>query len=98
MSACDKLHKLYSTDSEPIVWARSVGLEVLNELDSVKAGLMISAGSQATRKTRPGSTAWSLAGDAVQMVSSTVRTASMLTGVLGGAIGSALNNMTSKRP
>lgn len=97
MSACDKLHKLYSTDLEPVVWARSVGLEVLNEMDSVKAGLMISAGSQATKKARPGSTAWSLAGDTVQLFSSTVRTASMLTGVLGGAVGSALNNMTSRR-
>lgn len=44
MSAVDKLHKLYSSTLEPIVWARSVGLEVLNELDSVKAALMMDAG------------------------------------------------------
>jgi ubiquinone biosynthesis monooxygenase Coq6 len=44
MSAVDKLHKIYSSNLDPIVWARSVGLEVLNELDSVKAALMMDAG------------------------------------------------------
>ncbi|KAF8840842.1 hypothetical protein BDN67DRAFT_599459 [Paxillus ammoniavirescens] len=44
MSAVDKLHKLYSSTLEPVVWARSVGLEVLNELDSVKAALVMDAG------------------------------------------------------
>ncbi|TCD65843.1 putative ubiquinone biosynthesis monooxygenase [Steccherinum ochraceum] len=46
LSAVDKLHKLYSTTAEPVVWARSVGLEVLNELDTIKTALMVSAGSQ----------------------------------------------------
>lgn len=46
MSAVDKLHKLYSSTLEPIVWARSVGLEVLNELDTVKAALMMDAGGR----------------------------------------------------
>ncbi len=50
MAACDKLHKLYSFTAEPIVWARSVGVEVLNELDSVKAALMLNAGSQSSRR------------------------------------------------
>lgn len=44
MSAVDKLHKLYSSTLQPIVLARSVGLEVLNELDSVKAALMMDVG------------------------------------------------------
>ena len=35
MSAMDKLHKIYTTDLAPVVWARSVGVEVLNELDRV---------------------------------------------------------------
>ncbi|KAJ7449633.1 ubiquinone biosynthesis hydrox [Mycena latifolia] len=43
MSVMDKLHKLYSTSFEPVVWARSVGLEVVNEFDSVKAALMMEA-------------------------------------------------------
>ncbi|CCM01594.1 uncharacterized protein FIBRA_03654 [Fibroporia radiculosa] len=45
MSAVDKLHKLYSSTAEPIVWARSVGVEVLNELDTIKAAIMMTAGS-----------------------------------------------------
>lgn len=44
LSAVDKLHKLYSTTFPPVVWARSVGLEVINELDTIKAALMITAG------------------------------------------------------
>ena len=44
LSAIDKLHKLYSTTLPPVVWARSVGLEVINELDTIKAALMITAG------------------------------------------------------
>ncbi|KAI0831854.1 ubiquinone biosynthesis hydrox [Trametes gibbosa] len=52
MAACDKLHKLYAATAEPVVWARSVGVEVLNELDSVKAAMMLSAGSRPSR-TRP---------------------------------------------
>ncbi|KAG9307901.1 ubiquinone biosynthesis hydrox [Chiua virens] len=44
MSAVDKLHKLYSSTVEPIVWARSVGLEVANELDSIKAAFVMDAG------------------------------------------------------
>ncbi|KAI0761847.1 ubiquinone biosynthesis hydrox [Trametes elegans] len=46
LAACDKLHKLYAVTAEPVVWARSVGVEVLNELDSVKAALMLAAGSR----------------------------------------------------
>lgn len=44
LSAVDKLHKVYSTTFPPVVWARSVGLEVINELDTIKAALMITAG------------------------------------------------------
>lgn len=53
MSVCDKLHKLYSTTTDPIVWARSVGLEVLNELDSIKAAMMMSAGASASSPSGP---------------------------------------------
>ncbi|KAG8842711.1 putative ubiquinone biosynthesis monooxygenase [Tulasnella sp. 330] len=46
ISATDKLHKLYSSTWSPLVWARSVGLEVINELDTVKTALMMNAGSK----------------------------------------------------
>ncbi|KAI9062622.1 ubiquinone biosynthesis hydrox [Trametes sanguinea] len=55
MAACDKLHKLYAATAEPLVWARSVGVEVLNELDAVKAAMMIAAGSRPAR-ARPSGT------------------------------------------
>ncbi|KAF8547484.1 ubiquinone biosynthesis hydrox [Imleria badia] len=48
MASVDKLHRLYASTLEPIVWARSVGLEVLNELDTVKAALMMEAGGRST--------------------------------------------------
>ncbi|OSD05256.1 ubiquinone biosynthesis hydrox [Trametes coccinea BRFM310] len=49
MAACDKLHKLYGATAAPLVWARSVGVEVLNELDAVKAAMMLAAGSRPPR-------------------------------------------------
>ena len=48
MPAVDKRHKLYSSTLEPVVWARSVALEVVNELDAVKAGCMMDAGGGRT--------------------------------------------------
>lgn len=45
LSATDKLHRLYAATAQPIVWARSVGLEIVNELDTLKAAIMMSAGS-----------------------------------------------------
>ena len=51
LSAVDKLHKLYTATAEPVVWARSVGLEVINELDTVKTALMMSAAFSATPYT-----------------------------------------------
>ncbi len=95
MSAFDKLHKIYSTDSQPIVWARSVGVEVLNELDSVKAAIMMTAGAK-VNKSSPGASAWSMAGSAVEMVSSTVHTAGAVGGAIGNALGSALRNLSRR--
>lgn len=48
LSVTDKLHKLYALESAPAVWARSVGLEVLNELGSAKGALMSAAGATST--------------------------------------------------
>ena len=68
LAAVDKLHKLYSSTFEPVVWARSVGLEVINELDAVKAALMISAGSG----TEMRSAGWDLAAGGVGRMDSAV--------------------------
>ncbi|GAA6009581.1 hypothetical protein JCM11491_001022 [Sporobolomyces phaffii] len=44
LSACDHLHSLYASTAGPVVWARSTGLEMVNELDAVKTLLMGQAG------------------------------------------------------
>lgn len=66
MSAVDKLHKLYSSTLEPIVWARSVGLEVLNEFDTVKAAIMMDAGASTRRDKGSVSPGWNLAAKGVE--------------------------------
>jgi len=48
MSTVDKLHKLYASTAPPVVWARSTGVEVLNELDALKAGIIGAAGGQSS--------------------------------------------------
>lgn len=39
----DKLHKLYSASSGPVVWARSLGLDAVNKLSFLKGGFMRAA-------------------------------------------------------
>jgi ubiquinone biosynthesis monooxygenase Coq6 len=95
MSAVDKLHKLYSSTVAPIVWARSTGVEVLNELDTLKAGIIGAAGGQTgsdARGSRGGgpSVLWeTVAGGAEALVGGTrvagvVRTS--LRSVVGGVL------------
>ena len=96
MSATDKLHKLYATDIQPIVWARSIGVEVLNELDSVKAAIMMTAGAQEKQKTGATSARWNFAGDVVETVATTVKTAGFLKDVVRNALGSVLKDISDK--
>lgn len=69
MSAVDKLHKLYASTSPPVVWARSTGIEVLNELDTLKAGIIGAAGG---RSNAPGSL-WEMVAGGVEALSSGTR-------------------------
>ncbi|KAF8909362.1 hypothetical protein CPB84DRAFT_1765951 [Gymnopilus junonius] len=96
MSAVDKLHKLFSNESEPVVWARSVGFEVLNELDTVKAGIMMTAGARPEKKSSAGSLGWELTAGAIQTLSSTSKTAGVVKDVVGSAVSSTLSNLTVK--
>jgi len=64
MSSVDKLHKIYGTENEAVVWARSVGVEALNELDTIKAAMMMFAGADGP-KSPAGSMGWNFAGNAV---------------------------------
>lgn len=96
MAAVDKLHKLYASTSEPVVWARSVGVEVLNEFDSVKAAFMMVAGAQNTQSGRS-STGWSLAAKGVESLAATASAAKVLSGGLSGIIGSGLQNLLKRQ-
>jgi ubiquinone biosynthesis monooxygenase Coq6 len=40
LGAVDKLHKLYSAESGPVVWARSLGLSAVDKMDFLKGFLM----------------------------------------------------------
>jgi len=99
MSAVDKLHKVYGTDDETVVWARSIGLEVLNELDSIKAAMMMFAGAESSKSSDTGSVAWNCAGSAVEAMAGTVKTAGILKDVISGSLATAISNLAkSGRP
>lgn len=95
MAACDKLHKLYSTTAGPVVWARSVGLEVLNELDTVKAALMMSAGSERSRP--PGRVGWELAAKGVETFARNVDGARQLGNSLKDLVGAGVRQLLQRR-
>ncbi|KAH8103880.1 ubiquinone biosynthesis hydrox [Cristinia sonorae] len=92
MSAVDKLHKLYSTTAMPIVWARSVGLEVANELDTLKAALMVSAGSHRLDRT-PGSIGVGLAASTLENVAKSISDAQVVGQVASGVVQSGLQQL-----
>lgn len=46
MGVCDKLQKVYSVESGPVVWGRSLGLDVVNGLEVVKGFVMGAAGGR----------------------------------------------------
>ncbi|KAG8748355.1 putative ubiquinone biosynthesis monooxygenase [Ceratobasidium sp. 414] len=80
--ATDSLHKLYGTTSSPIVWARSTGLEVVNELSAIKGALMGVAGAS----PRAESAVWNTLATGVESLAGT----SDLIRVLGGGLKDAI--------
>lgn len=99
MSAIDKLHKLYSNEIEPIVWARSVGIEVLNELDSVKAAIMTVAGAQTgVGKESPARNfGWDFAGNAVQSFTAAGKAVEILKGAVWNVVTSSIQNISARK-
>lgn len=90
LSTVDKLHKIYSTDVEPVVWARTVGVEVLNELDSLKAAMMTVAGAQSTVGGTQASTGWDVAAKGLETLVAGSRLAQSMGGGLNDALVGAL--------
>ena len=93
MATIDKLHKIYSTDLQPIVWARSVGLEVLNELDSLKAAIMLTAGSRTNNAQRTSATAWNVASKGVETLVAAADASKVLAGGFQNLLSSNLRRL-----
>jgi ubiquinone biosynthesis monooxygenase Coq6 len=85
MSAVDKLHKLYASTVPPVVWARSTGVEVLNELDTLKAGIISAAGGRPSAGIVPGSP-WGMVAGGVDALVSGTRIGTGLKSVAGGIL------------
>ena len=51
LSATDKLHKLFARQEGPLVWARSTGMDVINQFPSLKALFMGQAGAAGSNKS-----------------------------------------------
>lgn len=49
LGVCDKLQKVYSVGSGPVVWGRSVGVNILERMGMVKGWLMGAAGGGSVR-------------------------------------------------
>jgi len=90
IGATDKLQKLYGTRLGLIVWARSVGLEVVNEWTGLKGGLMGAAGGSVERSQRHGGgggLVWMAAAKGVEVTSAVFDTGRTLVGLVGTLIG-----------
>ncbi|EPQ56623.1 ubiquinone biosynthesis hydrox [Gloeophyllum trabeum ATCC 11539] len=93
LSAVDKLHKLYSSTLEPVVWARSVGLEVVNELDSVKAAIMMSAGAEPRVTIGSAARIWGAAAKGVESLAGAMGLAVTIGQGAAGAVHNGLQEL-----
>jgi len=91
MAAVDKLHKIYTTDFEPVVWARSTGLEVVNELDSLKAAIMMTAGAGAQKYS-----GWGVAAEGLKTLEGAVKVARTVGGGIGGIVNASLETLVKR--
>ena len=92
LSVCDKLHKVYGTQAAPVVWARTVGVEVLNEMDTLKAALVRAAGSERQGRDEESRLGWEVAAKGVQEFAKGVEGVRMM----GGMVGAGLNYLLQR--
>jgi len=93
LTAVDKLHKLYSTTLPPVVWARSVGLEVINELDAIKAALMVTAGGGGVFPVGDRARGWDLVAKSLVNFNNASGTAKLVGGGLVNVVGVGLQQL-----
>ncbi|KXN86618.1 Ubiquinone biosynthesis monooxygenase COQ6 [Leucoagaricus sp. SymC.cos] len=96
MAAVDKVHKIYTTEFAPVVWARSTGLEVVNELDSLKAAIMMTAGAKGHKSGV--ATGWELMAKGVEALGSAAQVARAIGGGIVGAGMQTLVKRMAGRP
>lgn len=93
MATVDKLNKLYSLEASPIVWARSVGVEVLNEIPVLKNAMMDTAGGN-SHPTSSGP--WSMIADAYETIEKVKYLTTGLARVGVGAVSSMIQRAASR--
>jgi ubiquinone biosynthesis monooxygenase Coq6 len=76
-----------------VVWARSVGLEVINELETIKAALIMTAGGG--RGSRAGGEAWrwDLVAKSLENFNSATDAAKVVGSGLGNMVGIGLQQL-----
>ncbi|KAH9812500.1 hypothetical protein DFH28DRAFT_978697 [Melampsora americana] len=93
MATVDKLNKLYSIKASPIVWARSVGVEVLNEIPTLKNLMMGSAGGNLNQtSTGP----WGMVADVYETLEKVKYVSEGIARMGVGALMSTIQRTTSK--
>jgi ubiquinone biosynthesis monooxygenase Coq6 len=65
LSATDKLHHLFRSRIPVVNWARSLGMDVINELGPVKKALMERAGARSLSHSDRGGSVYHTAADAL---------------------------------
>lgn len=80
--------------SPPVVWTRSVGLEVINELDTIKAALMVAAGSGVDGPRFGGNASgWEFAAKSLENLSRAADTAKVVQSGLVKAVEGGLHQL-----
>jgi ubiquinone biosynthesis monooxygenase Coq6 len=95
MFALDMLHKLYASTALPIVWARSTGVEVLNELDVLKSGIIGAAGGHSSTPARGGGPGifWDAVANGVETLVDGTRVARVMERGLRSAVGCVMQQL-----
>ncbi|GAA6010759.1 hypothetical protein JCM10207_005828 [Rhodosporidiobolus poonsookiae] len=99
LSTCDHLHQLYSSSNPALVWARSTGVEVLNELEGVKSWVMRragagSAGGEGGRERHGG--AWETVAEGLEKATQLRSVAGAVVSGVVGAVGKRMGEFVVK--
>lgn len=91
MNVIDKLHKLYAQEAKPIVWARSTGVEILNQLPTLKGIMMGGAGAKTDKSSNARQNVWGGVAKAYELASGARDLGGMLGKMAKSRIATALS-------